>query len=439
METTIAPREQGRIEDAVPIKPKAASNLLLWLITAFFVAFVAWAALTEIDRTVRATGRIIPGSRLQVVSNLEGGVVEAILARAGEEVKRGQPLIRLDPTRTGAELGSSELSVSALTAKIARLEAEVQGRAPRYPVSQDAAVNEQIAIERSLHMSRMADLASSTAAAQSRITQTQRAVGEAQAAYESRASSLRSLEQQADLMRPLVERGIEPRLTLVQLENNASVARSDMAAAQAAIARAQAGVAEAQSSLNQLRQDWRARAASELAAAQAEMAAKRRVLPALADAVRRSTLTAPMDGRINRVLVSTVGGTVAPGAPLVELVPSEDQLLVEAQVAPKDIGFVRIRQPAKINVSAYDSAIYGSMDGEVETISPDAVIDERTGESHYIVRVRANSETLTGPDGRPLDLGSGMTVDVSLLGDKRSVLSYVLTPITRLQQRAFRE
>ncbi|PCD04769.1 secretion protein HlyD [Sphingomonas spermidinifaciens] len=436
----IEPRGVVRLEDRVgAIRPKAASNILLWTIAAFFALFVAWAGLTQIDRTVRASGRIVPGSRLQVVSNLEGGIVEAILVKAGDVVRKGQALIRLDPTRSGAELGTNEVTVGALQAKIARLSAEVMGREPRYPAAADPTVAEQVAIERSLHASRMADLASATAAGQARVNQWQRAVAEAQATYESRAAALRSLDQQVGLIRPLVERGIEPRLQLVTLENNAAVARSDMAAAQAAIARAQASVAEARSALNQVRQDWRATAASELAAAQADMAAKRSVTPALADAVRRSTVTAPLGGRINRVLVSTVGGSVGAGAPLVELVPSEDLLMVEVMVSPKDIGFVRLNQPARINVSAYDSAIYGSMDGRVATISPDAVVEERTGESHYIVKVQADGATMKGPRGETLPLGPGMTVEASLLGDKRSVLSYIFTPITRLSERAFRE
>ncbi|GAA0732367.1 HlyD family type I secretion periplasmic adaptor subunit [Sphingomonas japonica] len=440
--STTAPYDPGQhhFEDvADPIRPKAASNILLWAIVGFVVIAVAWATLTVIDRTVRAQGRIIPGSRLQVISNLEGGIVEAILVRSGQDVKKGQPLLRLDQTQSGAELGSNEITAGALTAKIARLQAEVEGRSPRYPASTNPAVTEQIGIERSLHQSRMADLASLTAAAQSRIVQSQRAVAEAEAAYQSRVAALASLDQQITMMRPVVERGIEPRMTLVQLENNAAVARTEVTGAQAAIARSQSAVAEARSTLNQLRQDWRAQAAGELATAQAELAARTRSLPALQDRVARTVVTAPLAGQINRVLVSTVGGSVQAGAPLVELVPSEDTLLVEAQVLPKDIGFIRIDQPARINVSAYDSAIYGSMDGSVETISPDATINERTGESFYTVRVRAKSDTLVDKSGRKLPLGTGMTVDVSLLGDKRSVLSYIFTPVTRLSERAFRE
>lgn len=441
MATNLVPTEGHHLEDlATRIRPRTASNFLLWGIVGFFVIAIAWAALTVLDRTVHAPGRIVPGSRLQVISNLEGGIVSEILVRGGDLVKKGQPLVRLNTTAAGAELSSGEITIGSLAVKIARLEAEIQGRAPVYAnPTGNPAIQEQIGIESALHVSRMSDLASATSAANARLAQSQRAVAEAQANYQSKVSSRSAYQQQITMIRPLVERGIEPRLSLVQLESNLSIAQSEVAAASATIARAQAGVSEAAATLSQLRQDWRKQAGTELAAAQAEMAARRSALPALADRVRRAEVLAPMDGRVNRVTVSTVGGTIGAGQPLVELVPSEDTLIIEALVNPKDIANVRISQPAKINISAYDSAIYGSMDGEVAVISPDATVDERTGESHYLVKVRARADTLKDRNGKPLAIGPGMTADVNLLGEKRSVLSYLLTPITRLQERALRE
>jgi len=421
------------------IRPRSASNVLLWTILGFFLAFILWASIVQIDRTVRAPGRIVPSARLQVVSNLEGGIIAAILVRAGDLVREGQAMIRLDPTQSGGELGSSEVTVVALQAKIARLEGEMSGREPLYPVPRDAAGAEQVAIERALHLTRMSDLYSLESAGAARERQSRAAVAEAQAAYAARVSAREAAARQFDMMRPLVERGIEPQMTLVQLQNSASVATSEAAQAAAAVGRAQSAVAEARATLSQVRQSWRAQTGTELAAAQAEMAARSRTVPALAARFSRSTIAAPVTGRVNRVLVSTVGSSIAPGQPIIEVVPSNDTLIVEAQVGPKDIGFVRIKQKAKINVSAYDSAIYGSMAGEVVTISPDATVDERTGESHYTVRVRADAKSLVDRQGTPLAIGPGMTAEVSLLGDKRSVMAYILTPITRLSETAFRE
>lgn len=431
---------ETHIEDlADRIRPKAVSNLLLWLIAGFIAIFVLWASLVQLDRTVHAAGRVVPSSRLQVLSNLEGGIVSAILVHPGDLVKRGQPLVRLDQTQAGAEFGSSEITVGALTAKIARLEAEIAGREPVYAASRSTELGEQIGIERSLHAARMSDLASLSSAAAARETQAQRAVAEAQSAYASRVSARDSAKRQLDLIRPLVDRGIEPQMTLIQLENSAAIAGTDAAQAASAIARAQAAVAEARASLAQVRGAWRAQAGTDLAAAQSEMAARRRSMPALAERVRRSTVAASVDGRVNRVLVSTVGGSIGAGQPIVEVVPSADSLTVEALVSPKDIAAVRIGQRARVNITAYESGVYGGMDGRVITISPDATVEERTGDSHYTVRIRTDAKNFRDPEGRRLVIGPGMTADVNLIGDKRSVMAYILTPFTRLSEQALRE
>ena len=433
------------MNDATPIeryvdrmRPTTAANILLWSILGFVVIFVVWAALAQVDRTVRGQGRIIPSSQLQVVSNLEGGIVEAILVETGEIVRRGQELIRLDQTATGSEYSSNQAQFDALRVKIARLEAEVAGRSPAFPAATSGTVAEQIAIERALHASRMADLNSLLSAAASRVVQAQRSVAEAQAALAARQSALRAAQSELNLIRPLVQRGIEPRLSLIQAENAAAVAASEAAAASAAVTRAQSQVAEAQATLAQQRQDWRSRAAQELATAQAEMVALRRALPALSARVDRTTVRSPLAGRVNRVLVTTVGGSVQPGAPLVEIVPSEDSLFVEVQVRPADIAWVRLDQDARINITAYDPSVYGSLDGKVVAISPDATLNERTGEAFYTVRVATN-DRLFDRDGRPLAIGPGMIAEVSLLGDKRSVLSYIFSPLTKLRDTALRE
>ncbi|MEA3008919.1 MAG: rane fusion protein adhesin transport system [Sphingomonadales bacterium] len=431
--------EHTHIEDLTSrIKPRTASNVLLFVVVGFFVIFVIWAALTELDRTVRGQGRVVATSQLQVVSNLEGGVIEAIEVRTGQQVKAGQELIRLDRTATGAELGSGEASANALGMKIARLSAEVAGREPSYPAPADAAAASQLMIERSLHASRMQELGSLASAGQARVAQASRAVQEARAAYDARVTARDARRDELNLIRPMVERGLEPRLSLMQAESAFSVAASEAASAAAAIARAGSAVVEAQSALNQQRQDWRSVAANELATAQAEYSARSATLPALAERSARTTVRAPLPGRVNRVLVTTVGSAVGPGAPLVEIVPSEETLIVQAMVRPQDIAWVHMGQKARVNITAYDSSIYGSLYGAVIAISPDATVNEKTGESFYTVQVRTTKNALIRY-GHPLPIGTGMIADVSLLGDKRTVLSYLLNPITKLSQTAFRE
>jgi adhesin transport system membrane fusion protein len=421
------------------IKPRTASSVLLWVITGFVLIFFIWASQAHLARTVRGMGRVIPSSQLQIVSNLEGGIVRDILVRQGQQVPAGAPLIRLDPTQSGAEFGSGEATMTALQVKIARLEAEVQGREPAFPPAINPAVADQVRIEQALHASRVGDLAAVSSAARARMTQAERAVVEAQATYQARVEARRQRAEEARILRPLVERGIEPRLSLVQAESAAAVAASEADAAAATIQRASASVAEARSALAQVGQEWRAQAANELATAQAELSARERALPALASRLERTTVRAPLPGRINRVLVTTRGGSVAPGAPLVEIVPSEESLLIEARVRPSDIAFVRLGQTSRVAITAYDRSVYGTLDGRVVAVSADAVVEERTGESFYIVRVRTASNTLHDPNGRALPIGPGMIAEVDLLGDTRTVLQYILTPITRLGETALRE
>ncbi len=359
--------------------------------------------------------------------------------RSGQVVRQGDELIRLDRTASGAELGSGSATLAALEIKIARLTAEVTGGSPRYPAVSDPAVADQIRVEQSLHATRMADLSAITSAGMARVGQAERGVAEAQSTYQSRQSAYRQRQAEVTMMRPLVERGIEPRLTLVQAEAQASIAQSDMQAASETIGRARQALAEARFALAQAQQQWRTQSGTELATAQAEFAARQRALPALADRAQRTVLRAPLAGRINRVLITTRGGTIRPGEPVVEIVPSNENLVIEVQIQPSDIAFVRIGQPAQVAITAYDRSVYGVLDGVVTTISPDATVNERTGESFYTVKVRTNVNYLRDTNGRQMPIGVGMTAEVDLLGEKRTILQYILSPIARLSETALRE
>ena len=415
------------------LRARKSANLILWALAAFVVIFLLWASLTEVDRTVRGMGRIVPSSKLQVVSNLEGGVVEQILVKQGDTVQRGQILVRLSPTMSNAQFGSTEATVNALEAKIARLQAEVAGGSPSY----DGTAPSQVAVERSLHSARMAELTGLRAAGQARVVQAERSVNEARSILEARQSNLVTARRELEMLRPLAEQLIVPKMDLIKAENAAQVAQNEVSAAQAAVARAQSSVAEARASTAQQFSDWKSRAGMELSQAQAELSMQRQSLPALSDRVDRTAIRAPMSGKVNRVLVTTVGGSVNAGMPVAEIVPSDDTLYVEVMVRPSDIGNVGLGQKARVEITAYNSAVFGSMDGVVTSISPDAVQNE-DGESFYTVEVQTD-QTLKSPDGKPLRIGPGMMANVSLRGESRSILSYLFTPITRLSENAFRE
>jgi membrane fusion protein, adhesin transport system len=228
--------------------PKMGPSLLLWLILGFFVVILIWAALTEIDRTVRGMGRVVPSSKMQVISNLEGGIVQEVLVRTGQTVKAGDTLVRLDPTQSGGEFGSGSATVAALSAKIERLRALITGQTPRF-----SATGPSAEIERALYRSQLAELSSLRSAGEARLAAAQRSVAEAQSQYAARRAAATSARAELDSIRPLVERGIEPRLVLTQAIGRADAAASEAAAASATIARAQAGTAEARAAMSKYR------------------------------------------------------------------------------------------------------------------------------------------------------------------------------------------
>ncbi|MBX7497068.1 HlyD family type I secretion periplasmic adaptor subunit [Qipengyuania sp. 6B39] len=433
------PEEETRLERIIEgLEPRRVSRWLFWGIVGFFVIFFVWASLAEIDRTVHGQGRVISSSELQIVSSLEGGVVEEIFVTTGQKVEALDPLLRLDPTETGSTLGSTSATAGALEMKVARLEAEVAGRSPRFPAPADEEAARQRTIEQALYSSRQANLQSALEGSRAALARARQQVTEAERQADSVSSRAAAARSEADLLRPLVEQGIEPRLSLVRAESQATSAEAELAGARAAIGRAQAQVIEAQANLDRTLRDWRAQAGSELAVAQAELGSRSAALPALQERLERTTLRAPVTGTVNRVLVNTRGSAVGSGQALVEIAPTDDALLVEVRIRPQDIGTVRIGQDAKVGITAFDQTIYGSLDGKVVTISPDSIVDERTGDIYYLVRVRTEADVIALKD-RDLEIGNGMIADVSLLGDKRTVLQYILTPLRRFSDRAFRE
>lgn len=425
-----------RLGDLGPVK---AANWLLYAIAAVLLAFLAWAALTELDTVVRGQGTVIPSSELQIISNPEGGVIEQVLVEPGERVAAGQPLLELDQTESDSTLSINRAESAALAARIARLRAEATGAAPNFPRPTNEAAVEQVEIERTLYRSRQQNLASLSAAARSRVAQAERVVQQAQSQLAARRTAEQAAQSEVDAVRPLVDRQIEPRIALTEAQNRLGVAQSESASAAAEITRAQSAVAEAQADLARSVQDWRAQAAADLAAAQSELASKRGAQPALAERLARTVLRAPLAGEVNRILKRTVGAAVAPGEALVEIVPSDDALLIRARIRPEDIGFVAVGQNARVDITAYDPTVYGGLQGKVQTIGADSQLDERTGERFYEVLVRTENAAITTNAGDALPIGPGMSAEVSLIGEQRSVLDYILRPITRLQQRAFRE
>ena len=427
------------IEPMSAVLPAQATRILLWSIAGFTAVIITWASVAEVNETASAPGRVVPTRPLQVISNLEGGIVADILVKPGQAIAAGAPLLRLDPDLAAADYGRSRATGDALAARIVRLEAEVTDRVPAFPPMLAATAPAAVAAERSAWAARRLERASGIAGSRARVDGAMRGLYEARAAAAVAVEARSQAAREVAMLAPLVDKDIEPRLTLDRARSALVQADAAAAGARQTVARAAASADEARAVMASIGDGARAVAGNALALARAELASQAAALPALRRRVDRTEVRSPMAGTVQRIIAGTVGGSVAPGAPLVEIVPAGGALAIEARVRPRDIGMVHLGQPAAVRITAYDSSVYGKLDGRVTRISPDAVDDGHSGEGWYLVRIETRGDGLKGPDGRKRPIGAGMVAETDLLGPSRSVMSYLLSPITRLSDTAFRE
>jgi len=432
------PRDLIAVDDAMPIEPARAAQYLLYLIVGFFILTVAWASIAKLDRVTRGQGRVVTTSQLQEVQYLEGGIVKEILVSAGDHVKAGDVLVKLDPTQMNVEFTQGQEGYNLLAARIARLEAEAKLEPAAFPAPLAAAAPQTVANELALYAARQAELAAAIAVEKNKLEQRRQTLEDAKVSLETMREALVLADEEHLMVKRLVAKGIEPQVELLRARQREASARGDMQRAEIAVRRGALEVGEAEGEINRIKKAFAATAVDELIRTKAELTNLLGELPALQDRVARTDVRAPVDGVVNRVLVSTIGGVVAPGETIVEVVPSDDTLLIEARIKQADIGFLTIGQEAKVKLSAYDSAVYGSMTGAIENISPDAIEDEKTGEWFYTIKVRTNADTLSSRKGE-LRVLPGMAAQVDVLNGKRTVLAYILKPLASVGDKALRD
>jgi adhesin transport system membrane fusion protein len=412
------------VEDALPVEPARAAQILLYTLAALFVAAFLWAAFAKLDKVTRGQGRVVPSNQIQEVQYLEGGIVKQILVSAGQRVKAGQTLVKLDPTRMNAEFTQGRDGYNLLRARIVRLESLVDKTSLAFPSDLMAAAPGAVADERKLYDSRIAEFNAAIGVETSKVD-------EASAQLANAEQALALANEEMRIIRPLVEKGIEPQIELLRAQQRKVTAERDMQAAKSALARSQ-------DEARQTEQAFYSSVGDELAKAKAEMANVAGDMPALQDKIDRTDLKSPIDGVVNRVLATTLGGVVQPGQTLVEIVPTDDTLLVEAEIKTSDIGFLSIGQRARVRITAFDSSVYGALDGKIEAISADAIENEKTGERHYLIKVRTDSDGLKTKRG-DLKIFAGMAAEVDVLNGKRTVLAYIMKPIADVQNMALTE
>jgi adhesin transport system membrane fusion protein len=397
---------------------------------------VAWAAVAPIDEVTKGDGRVVPSKQLQVVQSLDGGVVSEILVAEGQVVEAGQLLLRIDETRATSGVRESAAQAFALRVRQARLKALAEGTEFRPPTLARHDPEEQRIIdeERNLYMARTSELASMLSINQQQLAQREQEFTEARARRSSAQRALELAQQEQNRSKPLLASGAISEVDLLRIEREVSRNRGDIEQAAAQMARAQASIGEAQRKKQETELSFRNEARKELSDVLGKLNALNEGAVALVDKVDKAQVKSPVRGRVQRLLANTVGGVVQPGKDIVEIVPLDDALVLEAKVQPRDIAFITPQQNATVKFTAYDFSIYGGMEAHVENISPDTQVDER-GNAFYLVRVRTTRANF----GDQLPIMPGMTAEVDILTGKKTVLSYLLKPVLKAKAYALRE
>ena len=430
--------EANEIDAALPIEPARAAQYLLYIVASLVIVTLVWASLAKLDRVTRGQGWVVTTNQLQELQYFEGGIVKEILVSAGDHVAAGEVLVRLDPMQVNVAFAQGQEGYNVLAARIARLEAEASLEPIAFAPTLAVASPHAVANERALFHARQEELNASLNIERNKLDQRRKALDDARVALQTAKEAHDLAAEEHRIMQRLVSRGIEPQVELLRARQREAAAKGEMQRGAIAVSRFELEIAEAEGEVARIAKTFSAVAFDDLTKAKAELEELKGALPALQDKVARTDVRAPVAGVINRVMVSTIGGVVAPGETIVELVPSEDTLLVEAKIKPADIGFLRIGQAAKVSITAYDSSVYGSLDGVIETISPDAIEDEKTGERHYAVKVRTKADALITRRG-DLKILSGMAAEVAVLNGKRTVLAYIVKPVADMSDKALRD
>lgn len=414
-----------------------AAHAILWVTVIFLVVAVIWANLAKLDEVTHANGRVIPSGQIQVVQNLEGGILAEILVKAGDRVTKNQSLIRMDDTRFASSFNEGVLTAQVLQAKLARLQAEISGEPFQSPEGFPPEHAELIEDERQLYRSRQQELSSGIDILRQQLTQHGHALAELRAEEKKLTRNADLAMQELALTEPLVETGAVSKVELLRLQIAVNESLGRLEVTRLTVPKAEAIIAEAREKIQERQQQFTNASRAEMNEIKSQLGRLNIANVALEDRVMRTDVRSPVDGTVKRILVNTTGGVIQPGMDLIEIVPSNDTLLVEAKIRPSDIAFIHPGQQATVKLTAYDFAIYGGLDSVLELISADSISDE-TGEHFFQIRVRTNKNYL-GSDSNPLPIIPGMTATVDIITGEKTVMDYILKPLKRAQASALSE
>ena len=428
------PQGQGIAErEAAPL-----ARLLIFVIGLAFCAMLAWAALGRVDQVATAPGVVRPAGKVKIVNHADGGRVAAIHVSEGEKVRAGRVLIDLDPDFLKEEVAKLEREWDAFSARATRLEAEARGATPEYSSTLETKRPDLVMMQRQIHDARRQSLAARRDAADQVIERRAREAGASAAREKQLTRGFGILRQQEAALSDLADKGYFPRLRYLSILRQVSDLKGDIAETMEVARGARSALAEARTLRMSIDKEWQSETLKELASVQRERDQAKHSLAQAESRFRNLSVRAPIDGIVQNISITAPGQAIRANEPLLSIVPTSAQLIVETQVSNDDIGYISIGQKATVKVQTYDFVRFGALDGIVEQIAADAVMDRATGQMMFNVSVRTDRSHL-GP--RPVDqpVNPGMQAIVDLHIGKRSILSYLTDRLDRTTQNAFRE
>lgn len=404
-----------------------ANRRLIAVCAAGLFLLIAWAAVARVDEVTRGMGKVIPSSKVQLIQASEPSTIAAIRVRPGQLVKQGELLVSLENAQSQSQMGQLQAENERLTARANRLQGEGSG------TGSGACEGVACAEEAQLSAVRRATAASRQSALAAQIEQRRRDLSEGQATIASLEGSVRLAQQQVDTLAPMVAKKVIPQTELLSAQRELVDVQGRLSAARQGAARASAAIQEAQAQLSEARLDFRQQALNERSEVATKLAVNEQTIKGSATELR-----APVTGFVNDVKVNTVGGFVAAGEKVMQIVPQGDKLLIETRVTPKDIAFIKVGDRATVKVTAYDFSIYGGLSGQVRNISADSIYDETERQAYYIVVIETDRSFIE-KNGRQLPIMPGMICDVEIITGRKSILSYLFKPVLKAFDEALTE
>lgn len=425
------------LEAATRMKPSERSHYLLIAIAALVVAFLIWSNQAEIEEITHGSGQVVPTQEIQIVQSLEGGIIEDILVREGQTVEKDQILLKVSDVAFASEGRGAEAKILSLKAKKARLEAEANDKDFEVPAEIKQKFPDIARNELELYQSRQAELENAKSILDNKISSAASQISEVRAKINRLSESRRLLNQELKITKEMVAKKAVPKLEEIRLNRELSNLSGQISEAVEERGGLEAELSLAKREREDREDQFKSQVLGELNDIETQISQIGENITAIEDRVARTEVRSPVDGVVNNVALTTIGGVIEPAMQLFEIVPLDDDLKIVARVTPQEIAFLRPGQPANIKISAYDSQRYGSLEGELVRLGANSVTD-REGNIFFEIELVAQKNYL-GSEEAPLPITPGMVAEVEIITGKRTIFSYLVKPVLRAKDKALTE